>query len=369
VLVGRSEPSEATRAAIQAMEEAGAEVVTRRADVSRAADVESTLAGVRDGMPPLRGIVHAAGVLEDRTLLQMSEPQFWPPVLPKVLGAWNLHAATREMPLDFFVMYSSAAAIFGPPGQGNYAAANAFLDALAHARAAEGLPAASLQWGTFSDVGLAAAQENRGERLASRGIDTLTPDEGTELLGRLIQRPIAEVGLVRMSVRRWVESYPRAAATPFLAELREQEGRDAAAAASPTHQLRETLQELSPTERRDALERHVVGSIGAVLRLPAERIDAHTPFVSYGMDSLMSLEIRNRLEPSLGLRLSAALLYTYPTTAALVDHLLGELNLYSIEDAASVDGLVIPDPATAELDGPMSEEALAVLRELETYAR
>jgi acyl carrier protein len=287
-------------------------------------------------MPPLRGIIHAAGVLEDRTLQEMDEEQFTRAIHPKILGGWNLHAATWGIPLDFFVMYSSAAALLGPPGQGNYAAANTFLDALAHARAAEGLPAMSIQWGAFSEVGLAAAPENRGQRLAHRGIDSFTPEEGTEILSRLIRRPWGDLGVLRLSVRQWVEFYPRAAAAPFLSRLRKAEERAGATRAAGL--FLDALRAMPRTERRPALERHVVECLGRVLGLPPERIDALAPFRGYGLDSLMSLEIRNRLEASLGLRLSATLLFTYPTSATLVDHLLAELHLEAAELDESFDG-------------------------------
>jgi NAD(P)-dependent dehydrogenase (short-subunit alcohol dehydrogenase family)/acyl carrier protein len=346
MLLGRSEPSSAALKAVHEMEAAGARVRSWQADVSRALDVAGALEHITQNMPPLRGIVHAAGVLEDRTLQEMGEEQFSRPIRPKILGAWNLHAATRGIPLDFFVMYSSASGLLGSPGQGNYAAANAFLDALAHARAAEGLPAMSIQWGPFSDVGLAAAQENRGQRLAHRGIDSLTSSDGTELLSRLLLQPRVEVGLLRMSVRLWTEFYPRAATTPFLADLREEEGR--MPISTPQSQLRDSLQDLSAKERRSALERHVLECLGRVLRLAPHRIDPQAPFRDYGMDSLMSLEVRNRLEPSLGLKFSAALLYTYPTTVKLVDHLLTELHLVPIENEESLNGSETRGGQTAE---------------------
>jgi len=356
VLMGRSEPSAGASEAIRAMEASGAAVCTWRGDVSRLADVEGVLAQIRDWMPPLRGIVHTAAVLEDRTLQEMGEDQFWKPIRPKVLGAWNLHAATHDLPLNFFVMYSSAAALLGSPGQGNYAAANAFLDALAHRRFALGLPAMSIQWGAFSEVGLAAAQENRGERLSHRGIESFTPVDGTELFARLLARPRAEVGLLRMSVRQWIEFYPSAAAATFLSELSAEEGRPGAAKIAG--RFRETLEGLLPWERRSALEQHILECLSRVLRLPVERIDAHAPFGGYGMDSLMSLEIRNRLEPSLGLKLSAALLYTHPNASALVEHLLVELQLETEGGPNSTSNFPIDDiPAAPGL----SEEATAAL--------
>jgi acyl transferase domain-containing protein/acyl carrier protein len=356
MLLGRNNPTTTALEAIRVMEEAGARVRVRQVDVSRAPEVDGTLEYIEDNMPPLRGVVHAAGLIEDRTLQEMGEEQFSQPIRPKILGAWNLHRATRSIPLDFFVMYSSVAALLGSPGQGNYAAANAFLDALAHARVAEGLPAMSIQWGAFSEVGMVAEQESRGKRLAHRGIDSFTPDEGTELLSRLLQRPQVEVGLVRMSVRLWVEFYPRVAAMPFLAALREQEGRmSMSGALSP---LRESLQDLSVAERRSALERHVLACLGRILRLAPERINAATPFKDYGMDSLMSLEIRNRLEPSLGLKLSAALLYTYPTAVALVDYLLIEMRFEAGGTADPADGL---RASAAQIAVQLSEEAAAAM--------
>jgi myxalamid-type polyketide synthase MxaE and MxaD len=356
VLLSRGEPSEAASEAIRALEATGVEVCTWRGDVSRPADVEGVLAQIRDWMPPLRGIVHAAGVLEDRTLQEMGEDQFWKPIRPKVLGAWNLHAATHELPLNFFVMYSSAAALLGSPGQGNYAAANAFLDALAHRRIALGLPAMSIQWGAFSEVGLAAAQENHGARLSHRGIESFTPEDGTALFARLLARPRAEVGLLRMSVRQWIEFYPSAAAAPFLSELSADEGRPGTAKVAG--RFRETLEGLLPWERRAALELHILECLSRVLRLAVERIDAHAPFGGYGIDSLMSLEIRNRLEPSLGLKLSAALLYTHPNASALVDHLLVELQLETEGGPGSVSGFP-SDAAPAPQE--LSEEATAAL--------
>jgi acyl transferase domain-containing protein/acyl carrier protein len=346
LLLGRSDPSDQAREAMQAMAEAGAKVRTWRADVARLADVEGAMRYLDENMPPLRGVIHAAGALEDRTLQEMSEEQFTRPIRPKILGGWNLHVATRALPLDFFVAYSSAAALLGPPGQGNYAAANTFLDALAHARAACGLPGMSIQWGAFTGVGLAAAQENRGERLAHRGIDSFTPEEGTEILSRLIRRPSGEIGVLRMSVRQWVEFYPRAASAPFLSRIRKAEAR---AGVTKTGSLfLDALRSMSPIERRPALERHVVESLGRMLRLPPERIEVLAPFRSYGMDSLMSLEIRNRLEANLGLRLSAALLFTYPTTAALVDHLLAELHLEAAGMDESLDGARSRDEQAAQ---------------------
>src|SRR6185503_16441592 len=134
------------------------------------------------GDPPLRGVVHAAGVLDDGVLLQQDDRRFAAVLAPKVAAAWDLHVLTRDVALDQFVLFSSAAALLGSPGQGNHAAANAFLDALAHRRRAEGRAATSVNWGAWRDVGMAAAQENRGDRMAAHGLLGLTTPEGLAAL-------------------------------------------------------------------------------------------------------------------------------------------------------------------------------------------
>jgi acyl transferase domain-containing protein/acyl carrier protein len=370
VLVGRSAPSAGANEAIGAMKEAGAKVRAWQADVSRPGDVEDMLSQMAAQMPPLRGIIHAAAVLADRTLAEMGEEQFWQPMPAKVLGAWNLHAATLDLPLDFFVMYSSAASLLGSSGQGNYAAANAFLDALAHRRNALGLPATSIQWGPFSEVGLAAAESNRGQRLSMQGVQSFTPDEGTELLSRLLKRPRAEVGLARLSVLQMIDVYPRLVSAPFFQGLREEEAR-AGLAPAGSGSFRDVLMGMLRGERRAALQRKILDHVGQVLRVSAERLDAHAPFLSYGVDSLMSMEVKNRLEASLGLRLSAALLYTFPTTSTLVDHLSIELQI----DFGTMDETVLvhPEDEAGDETGLSEEAELALLDkkllDLEEYLR
>nr|AOG74797.1 polyketide synthase [Byssovorax cruenta] len=326
VLVGRRGASEAARAAIKAMEEAGAQVRIVSADVSQRADVERVLQGIEADLPPLLGIVHAAGVLDDRTMLELSREPFDKVMAPKMQGAWNLHSQTRNKRLSFFVLYSSAAALIGSPGQGNYAAANAFLDALAHSRRRLGLPGLSIDWGTFAEVGLAAAQQIRGERLAYRGVKGLSPAQGVEVLGRLLSGEQTQVGVLDLNLRQWLEFYPSAARSPLWTELLKEQRRSAQSAQGASH-FRQALESEKPDRRRALLEQHLCEQLSRVLRLPASRIDRLSGFSSLGMDSLMSLELRNRLEASLGLKLSATLLFTYSNLAALAEHLLDRMGL------------------------------------------
>jgi acyl transferase domain-containing protein/NAD(P)-dependent dehydrogenase (short-subunit alcohol dehydrogenase family) len=360
-LVGRSAPTEQASEVLRALAQRGVDVRVLRGDVARAEDVARVVDEVARHQPPLRGVVHAAAVLADRTVVELEEPQFWAPIRVKVLGAFHLHEATRNLPLDFFVMYSSLASLLGSPGQAAYAAGNAFLDALAHARRAAGLAATSIQWGPFAEVGLAAAKDNRGARLSSQGLESFAPDEGAALFGRVLRRGDAEVGCFRISMRQWFEANPQASGLRFLAEL-EGEQRPARGAAS----ARAALDQAEPAARAMLVEEHVVEQIGRVLRLAPARIDRRAPFATLGVDSLMSLELRNRLEASLGIRLPAALLFTYATPALLATHLAGALFAALVPQAEPTPTTTPPVDNLGHLDADgllaALDEELALVR-------
>jgi len=321
VLVGRSGAASAEQqAAVAGLEARGARVTVAKADIADRAQVERVLGEVAATGMPLRGLVHAAGILDDGLLQQQTPERFRAVMAPKVMGALHLHALTSKAPLDFFVLYASAAGLLGSPGQGNYAAANTFLDALAHHRRARGLSGLSIDWGVFSEVGLAAAQENRGARLASRGMRNLTPGEGLWALERLLDSDRPQVGVVPLDMRQWVEFYPAAASSRVLSPL-------AAAPRSGAHGpagdqgLLARLAAAEPGARARLLEEVLRAQASQVLRIPEDKLDADAPFTSLGMDSLMGLELRNRIESTLGINIPVTLLWTYPTVVSLSKHL------------------------------------------------
>lgn len=334
-LMGRRGPSEATQKAIATMEDSGANVVVLQCDVSSAEALSTALRTIRERMPELRGIVHAAGVVEDRTILELTADQVERVFAPKVDGAWNLHSLTLDQKLDFFVLYSSVASLIGSPGQGNYAAANAFLDALAHARAAMGLAGTSIHWGPFTEVGMAAAHQNRGERIANRGIEGLSPDEGNHALQRLLERPRTEVGVLRFDLRQWLDFFPQLAGQPFWSEIGGKPTRDAPETTA-TSSLRATLEASPHAERASILEEHLRTQLGHILQVDPSRIDRKAPFRTLGVDSLMSLELRNRLERTIGAKLPATLLFTYPHIEALTPFLLVEGGFSAVPQSETV---------------------------------
>ncbi|HEY7509709.1 MAG TPA: SDR family NAD(P)-dependent oxidoreductase, partial [Vicinamibacteria bacterium] len=274
VLAGRRAGAEEAAGFLRELSADGASVVAAPVDVADAGAVTALVARIQAEMPPLRGVVHAAGVLDDGVLRQQSWARFQRVLEPKLPGAWNLHQATAVVPLDFFVLFSSAAALFGAPGQGNYAAANAALDALAHYRRTLGLPALSLDWGPWDEVGMAAALGAREkERWARQGVGLLAPSRALALMERLLSGAAAQVGVMAARKRT---------ARPAPAE---------AAAAEPAERpalLRE-LDNVPAAKRAAAVLAHVRRELLAVLGLDAARApEPQQGFRDVGMDSLMS---------------------------------------------------------------------------------
>ena len=302
VLAGRSDPLESTQAILGELRGAGAAVVIIRADVSRREDVARILDQIDQELPPLCGVLHAAGILDDSVITHLTAPRLRAVMAPKVDGAWYLHELTRDRKLDCFVLFSSAAALLGSPGQANYAAANAFLDALAHYRHAAGLPVLSINWGPWAEVGLAAASATRGQRLALQGIGSLTPAQGIQALALLLSQPAPQVAVVPLNLRQWREFHLAAADAPLLSDLvRAEQGQPGAQA--DDSQVLTALEAAEVGQRRAMLAAHVREQVAQVMRLDPAEIDPRIPFGSLGLDSLMGLEIRNRLERSLGLTL------------------------------------------------------------------
>jgi NADPH:quinone reductase-like Zn-dependent oxidoreductase/NADP-dependent 3-hydroxy acid dehydrogenase YdfG/acyl carrier protein len=325
LLLGRHEPSASARSRLEQLRAAGARVEVVLADVADAGQLAGLLERTRQGeLPRLRGVLHCAGLLDDGVLEHLEPERLRKVMEPKIQGAWNLHALTLGESLDFFVLYSSMAGMVGTPGQGNYAAANAAMDALAHYRHQLGLPVLSVNWGPFSEVGLAVAQSNRGERLAFRGMSSLAPRQGEALLERLLQEGSVQVAAVELDVRQWLESFPSAATLRVWEELAsEGQGPGARSRSDFLTELRQS----APGGRQGLLESYLRERISQILRIDPSRVGRHDPFRSLGLDSLMSLELRNRIESALELKLSVALLWAHSTLSALALYLLEQLGL------------------------------------------
>jgi myxalamid-type polyketide synthase MxaB len=358
VLVGRRGiTSEAARAAVDQLRQSGAEVLVARADVSKSQDMEAVFAQARSSLPPLRGIVHAAGILDDGVLTQLTWQRFAGVMAPKVEGAWNLHRQAEQSPLEFFVCFSSAASLLGSPAQGNYAAANAFMDALAHQRRLQGMAGLSINWGPWADEGLAAERSQRDRtRWTSFGMGNLTAQQGLETLAQLISRPVAQVGALPMD---WSRLPEQAAGWPFLAEIKTP-SRGAAAADS---EFLKQLAGASRGERHRLLVTHVRAQAARVLGFSSpDAVNVEQGFFELGIDSLMAMELRNRLQNLCSQPLPSTLVLDYPTIEALVAYLertvLVELFASQEEQASPGEGAQSKRAAALEA---LSEDELADL--------
>lgn len=346
ILLGRSDPSAPVEETLGEMRQSGVRVVVARADVTRPEQVSEVLSTL-GALPPLRGVVHAAGVLDDGVLAGQEWRRFAKAMAPKLEGAWNLHLLTRDQPLDFFVLFSSVAALLGPTGLGNYAAANAFEDALAHHRRSQGLPALSINWGAWAGVGM-EARHRVGARVAARGIGTIAPEQGLAILERLLGGSVAQVVVLPVEWPRYVQLFA-AGKRPALFDLVHPQANEQSkppVAVSPA--LAYQLGSASVAERRDLLLTHVREQAIKVLRLdPSTAIDPEQSLSALGLDSLMATELHYNLEASLGAVLSISSFMKGPSIAQLTADMLVQTTLAfssTPETTAALTSLVAIEP-------------------------
>ncbi|MFN8008639.1 MAG: SDR family oxidoreductase, partial [Terriglobia bacterium] len=329
VLMGRSAPSDSARKVLDRLNEKGARTRVVQGDVSKEEDVARIVEETNSGAAlPLRGVIHCAGVLEDGEILQQNWDRYRRVLAPKVDGAWLLHRATKNMKLDFFVLYSSAASILGSAGQTNHSAANAFLDALAHYRQSQGLPAISINWGAWSEIGAAAARWSE-EALRSQGITPISPVEGFEITNELIRRGSSQVGVLPVSWPQYL-SYLPGNRRHFYRQLidESQQTRQSKSTKSPESDFSGRLDSVPPNKRRGVLQAEIRDQAIKVLGLsPSQPIDMRFPLNGLGLDSLMAVELRNALGQAIGRSLPATMLFDYPTIEDLTDYLGVQLGI------------------------------------------
>jgi myxalamid-type polyketide synthase MxaB len=321
LLCGRGKPGPSASRALDEITRAGTQVEVVQADITSLEQVR-TLIGVADRQDlPLRGIVHAAGVLRDRLLQEMSWEDMQEVLGPKVDGAWNLHLASRACPLDFFVCFSSTASTLGSAGQANYAAANAFLDALAHQRRAQGLPALSINWGPWAEAGMAARLgEEAARRRAANGIGDIAPEAGLRVMERLLSdRGVIQAMVSPMDWRKFLARGGR----PFFETVGERRRPEVES------DVLSRLQESPPDQRRLVLTTYVATQVAKAVGLAsADAIGPDQRFMDLGIDSLIAIELRNRLQSDLGVGpLAQTVIFDHPTLRLLVDHFLGQRKL------------------------------------------
>ena len=340
VLIGRRGASQTAREQIDRLQELGAKITVAQVDITQHDRVKNILAEIAKSLPPLRGIVHLAGILDDGVLLRQNWERFVKVLAPKIAGAWNLHLLTQELPLDFFMSFSSIASLLGSPGQGNYSAANAFLDALAHYRRGQQLSASSINWSPWGETGMAAELGSLGEqRWAAAGVSAIAPQQGMEVLGRILDRGAPQTGIMPVDWSKFFQHFATEVEPTFLSQIARETYSQTGREPSWNSQQSELLQQLtaaSVKQRRAILTTHIQQNVATVLgRDLSQIIDPQLGFFDMGMDSLMTLELKNRLQGSLGQTLPSTLLFEYPTVEALAGYLIDEV--LSLESSSPSD--------------------------------
>ncbi|RKP45285.1 type I polyketide synthase [Trinickia fusca] len=363
VLASRSGHDDELARAAEA-ELAPAQVHVWPLDVADSASVITTIERIGRELPPLGGIVHAAGLLDDATVANQSWEQFSRVLAPKVAGAWHLHRATHAIKLDFFVLFSSIASVFGAPGQANYAAANAFLDALAQQRRARGLTATSVNWGPWDTGGMAERTRAANEaRFAAFGLERMTAADNLDVLGCLLGSDVAQTIVADVAWERFVRSltHPSATALYTLVQGRAKTGSRATAQQGA---LRKRLGSAAPDARAalltDALRSLVANVVGLA---SAETVDVSAPLRTLGIDSLMAVELKNKVEQALACALNPTLLIDHPSIAALVAHLIDTI---ASDAPASAPLALSPSPSSStsnDTAAPATANALAGMQE------
>jgi acyl transferase domain-containing protein/NADPH:quinone reductase-like Zn-dependent oxidoreductase/NAD(P)-dependent dehydrogenase (short-subunit alcohol dehydrogenase family)/SAM-dependent methyltransferase len=324
-LIGRSAPDSEAAAKLASWRAAGADVLEIRADISSSPDVDRIFSTIDAAGRPLRGVIHSAGALSDGALLQQDWARFETPLKAKVRGAWLLHEKVRDRRLDLFVLYSSIAAAFGSAGQANHALANSYMDGLARYRRERGLPAVSIAWGAWSEFG-AAAVRGVDAKVAASGVGAISPKRGLGMLETLLAGAPPHVVATPMDwsayLSRWAGAPP-----PFFSEVAQA---GAARATAPRESGKsgkdadflKRLDEAAPSAHHDMLATFVASIVQRVLGR-SEEIDRDKPLNEMGLDSLLAVELRNRLGVSLGLSpgLPATIVFDCPTVEHLAAHL------------------------------------------------
>ena len=369
VLLSRNGPRDSSAVElIEGLRQAGARVVEARGDVTRYEDLQALIDQISRELPPLIGVVHGAMVLDDEFIPELTHERFRSVLDVKMLGAWNLHLATQKCPLEDFICFSSFSAVIGAPKQGNYNAGNYFLDALAHYRRALGLPALTINWGALRGAGFVERNQKTAEYLDRVGLQGLPLHEATSCFLEAILLDEPQLAIARVDWNLLPTLCPTMSIESrfgqVLAESRRQ---------GQSGSLNARLQSAAPEQRLGLMSSFIAEQIAGVFGISADKVELETPLTQMGLDSLMAIELKNRLEKETAVTLPMNEILNGPTLNQLAASLLRliegssqEKAVDEIQPTAPSEGLLESSPEVLERVDAMSEEEIdRMLLELE----
>ena len=345
---------------IDKMQNNGTQVHVIQSDVSVQSDVALLFETIHQSHIQLKGIIHAAGVLNDGIIINQTWDGFQKALIPKINGAWYLHTATLQMSLDFFVCFSSISSLFGAMAQGNYASANAFMDGLVYYRRSMGLPGLSINWGPWSEIGMAADLGKRDQkRISENGISSILPEQGLDILSDLLTQEITQITVFPVNWQKFSQYFFKGITPPFFKAL--VQGDKKITKGIP--KLRMQLEAADINDRRDILILYIRELTAKVLDFSDPmRIGLRQRLFDLGIDSLMAVDLKTQLEEDIGQELRSTLLFDYPMIEALANYLIEDVLSDLFEDITDTqDNHIENHDNQSDVENLSDEEAEAVL--------
>lgn len=360
ILIGRSDALNDAHRILMELKQKGAKFLFLKIDVSDFEKLTTGFVEIEKKMPPIKGVIHAAGILQDSSLMNETWENFYQVIAPKILGSYHIHLLTQQMELDFFICFSSIAAILGSQGQGAYSAANMFLDALISYRRELGLHGLSIDWGLWSEVGMATKLINKQkERLKDFGLGFIAPHFGLKILENSIKNNTDQLIVMPIDWSKFLKHFN--GNVPILFNSQKQLSQIPTTIPAT---LVTQLENIPYEERHSFLLKSLCSMLADILQLPSGTlVDVKQGFFDLGLDSLMALELKGKIEYELGIVLPSTIIFNYPNILELVDHLMKKItstNLFTNNAINTKDDL---GTSSSEIEQLSNDEIKKLLLE------